>query len=330
MNYNIIITGGCGFIGSCLVKNLSNKYNITILDKKKPTLISLFKKNINFINLNLCSRKNLFKIISKIQPKTIIHLAAQSTIDMVKIKKNSYIKNNIESTKNIVDACVKFNIRKLIFSSTAAVYKKKTEKLGENSKIFSNNIYGKTKIINEQYIKRNLSKTNYGILRFFNVCSSDKKNRIGEMHSPETHLLPIIINKIQTNKLINIYGKNYKTKDGTCVRDYVHVKDVVDGIIKLNSYLDNNKSETINLGSGVGYSVLNIIKACEKIMNIKSNFKFIKKRFGDSSSLICSIRKAKQKLKWIPKFSNLEKIIYDEIWWQQILKKNNIKRKFIY
>lgn len=330
MNYNIIITGGNGFIGSCLAKNLSNKYNITIFDKKKPTHISFFKKNINFININLCSRKNLFKIISKIQPKTIIHLAAQSTIDMVKIKKKSYIKNNIESTKNIVDACVKFNIRKLIFSSTAAVYKKKTEKLGENSKIFSNNIYGKTKIINEQYIKKNLRKTNYGILRFFNVCSSDKKNTIGEMHSPETHLLPIIINKILTNKSINIYGKNYKTKDGTCVRDYVHVKDVVDGIIKLNSYLDNNKSEIINLGSGVGYSVLNIIKACEKQMRIKSNFKFIKKRFGDSPSLVCSIRRAKQKLKWIPKFSNLEKIINDEIWWQKILKKNNIKRKFIY
>lgn len=330
MDYNIIITGGSGFIGSCLAKTLSKKYTITILDKKKPTHISFFKKNINFINLNLCSRVNLFKIISKIQPITIIHLAAQSTIDMVKIKKKSYIKNNIESTKNIVDACVKFNIKKLIFSSTAAVYKKKIKKLDENSKIFSNNIYGMTKIINEHYIKENLSKTKYGILRFFNVCSSDKKNTTGEIHNPETHLLPILINKIQKKELINIYGKNYKTKDGTCVRDYVHVKDVVDGIIKLNSYLDNNKSEIINLGSGVGYSVLNVIKACEKQMRIKSNFKFIKKRFGDSSSLICSIKKAKQKLKWIPKFSNLDKIINDEIWWQQFLKKNNIKRKFIY
>jgi UDP-glucose 4-epimerase len=330
MDYNIIITGGSGFIGSCLAKTLSKKYTITILDKKKPTHISFFKKNINFINLNLCNRINLFKIISKIQPVTIIHLAAQSTIDMVKIKKKSYIKNNIESTENIVDACVKFNIKKLIFSSTAAVYKKKIKKIDENSKIFSNNIYGMTKIINENYIKENLSKTKYGILRFFNVCSSDKKNTTGEMHNPETHLLPILINKIQKKELINIYGKNYKTKDGTCVRDYVHVKDVVDGIIKLNSYLDNNKSEIINLGSGVGYSVLNVIKACEKKMRIKSKFKFIKKRFGDSSSLICSIKKAKQKLEWSPKFSNLDKIINDEIWWQQFLKKNNIKRKFIY
>ena len=327
---NILITGGNGFIGSCLAKNLPKNNNIFIMDKKIPLTVNKFSKNIKFIKINLIQKNKLFNEISKIKPQTIIHLAAQSTIDMVKKKRNSYIKNNIESTKNIVDACVKFNIPKLIFSSTAAVYKKGLKNLNENAKLYSNNIYGKTKIKNEKYIKKKIKDNKYGILRFFNVCSSDIKNHIGELHNPETHLLPILVNKIKKKKLVKIYGNNYNTYDGTCIRDYIHILDVISGIIKLEKYLETNKSDTFNLGSGIGFSIMKIIRECEKNIGKKANLSFVKKRFGDADKLICNIDKSKHQLKWYPKNSNLKRIIKDEIWWDLFLKRKKINRKFIY
>lgn len=327
---NIIVTGGSGFIGSCLVKNLSKKNKIIILDKKEPSSVSNFNKNVNFYKLDLNSKERLFKIISRVNPNIIIHLAAQSTIDMVKKKRKFYIRDNVDSTINIVNACNKFNIEKLIFSSSAAVYKKGQNKLKENSLIFSNNIYGKTKIYNEKYLKKKLAKSKCGILRFFNVCSSDRKNKVGELHNPETHLIPLIVNKIKQNEIIKVYGNTYSTYDGTCIRDYVHIKDVVDGINKLIEYLNKQKYGIFNLGSGDGFSILEIIKECEKRLKSKAKIIFAKKRFGDSDRLVCNINKAKTKLKWKPKRSKLKNIIDDEIWWNIYLKKKKIKRKFIY
>jgi UDP-glucose 4-epimerase len=230
----ILITGGFGYIGSILAFRLAKKYRVFILDKGKKNIFLKNNKNISLIRSNLIYIKKNFRIIKKINPEVVVHLAGQSTIDAVKNKKNSYLINNIKATENIVGIVKKLFIKKFIFSSTAAVYKQQNRTLIENSKLLPENIYGKTKLQNEIYIKKSFKNTStkFCILRFFNVCSSDKKNKIGEFHIPETHLIPIIIRKILQNKKIYIYGKNYKTKDGTCVRDYIHVQDIVSAIIK--------------------------------------------------------------------------------------------------
>ena len=327
----IIITGGSGFIGSCLSSFLSKKYQITSIDKKKKSQFS--DKNLNHIRIDLKNKAKLYEIISAINPDHVIHLAGQSTIDMVEREKKSYYEDNFLATRNLISAIEKFKVPNLIFASTAAVYKKKNKKISENSKIYSSNSYGSSKIKCENIIKQiNPKFTKYCILRFFNVSSSLVKKKIGEYHAPETHLIPLTINSILKKKRIYIYGKNYQTKDGTCFRDYVHILDILWGIKKSIKYLTkkDNKSNIFNLGSGRSYSVMQIINYALKIT--KSNIKpFIKKkRKFDVGYLQCDIKKAKKILNWEPKFSNLKNIIRDEIWWQQYLKKKKLSRKFIY
>lgn len=269
MKKNLVITGGNGYIGSVLALNIIKKYYVFIIDKNKSLFLN--DKKINFFKVNLLNYKKVFFIIKKIKPEIIIHLSAQSTIDMIKKKKNSYLLNNIKVTKNIVKISKKLNVKKFIFSSTAAIYKRKNSKLYENDILRPNNLYGKTKLQNEKFIRKNFLFTNtkYCILRFFNVCGSDRKNSVGEFHSPETHLLPIIIKKILSGEEIQVYGNNYKTSDGTCIRDYVHVQDIVSGILKSIDYLNINKSNVFNLGSKNGVSVLQLINIVSKITKKK-------------------------------------------------------------
>ena len=327
----IIITGGSGFIGSCLSAFLLKKYQITSIDRKQISQFS--DKNLNHIKVDLKNKTKLYKIINTVRPDFVIHLAGQSTIDMVLKKKKSYYEDNFLATKNLISAIEKFKVPNLIFASTAAVYKKKNTQIDENSKIYSNNSYGSSKIKCENIIKQiNPKFTKYCILRFFNVSSSFIEKKIGEYHTPETHLIPVTINSIIKKKKIYIYGNNYKTEDGTCCRDYIHILDILQGIKKSINYLSKkeNKSNIFNLGSGRSYSVMQIINYSLKIT--KSNIKplFKKKRKFDVGYLQCDISKAKKILHWKPKFSKLKSIIRGEISWQQYLNKKKLSRKFIY
>ena len=199
--------------------------------------------------------------------------------------------------------------------------------------MFSKNAYGLSKIKCEHEVK-SLDNCNskYCILRFFNVTSSIVKHKIGEFHNPETHLIPLIIHSTLNNKSIKVYGNNYKTKDGTCLRDYIHILDIVSGIEKSIKYLlkKNTKNQIFNLGSGVSYSVKEVIDCSFKMLKKNTKIKYLKKRKYDSSKLVCDIQKAKNILNWKPLYSNIKKIIKDEIWWFNYLKKNKKTRRFIY
>ncbi len=324
----ILITGGSGFIGSCFARYLKKKYKIFTLDKKNKNPF-LKEKSIVHIKCDLCNYIKLKKKIQIVKPNIIVHLAAQSTIDFIDKKKKSYLKNNIIGTNNIVKISNDFKVEKFIFASTASVYKQKNRNLTEKDKVFPNNIYGKTKRINEEFIISNFngSHTKYCILRFFNVCSS-LNSEIGEFHNPETHLIPKVINSLIFNKKITIYGNKFKTFDGTCVRDYIHIKDIVNGIEKSIKYLNKKKSGIFNLGSGYGNSVLKIIKYGSKIIRKNPIIKLDIKRKGDVEKLVCSISKARNKLKWSPKYSNINTIIKDEIKWQLFLKGRKLRRFF--
>lgn len=320
----ILITGAAGYIGSCLFSYLNKKYDVYGLDK-----INNNNNSGRFFKIDLNNLKKTNKILKKIEPEIIIHLAGQSTIDGIKNKK-IYKKNNEIATSNIIRSIQINKIKNIIFSSTAAVYDgRNRNNLNEKSKLRPNNIYGITKLKCENIIKK--SKVNYIIFRFFNVCSSIPSLRVGELHEPETHLIPLSVHKILTNKIIKIYGNNFKTRDGTCIRDYIHIYDLCTAFEKTIKKIFRKKisKKIINLGSGRGHTNLEIIN---RIITITKKYKykieFIKKRVGDVSKLVCSYNKAKLLLKWKPRNSNLTKIIQDEIIWQK--KNNNLKRKFIY
>jgi len=308
MMKKILITGAAGYIGNCLFSYLKKKYEVYGLDKVDNNNNKFFYK-ADLLNIKLTNQ-----ILKKLKPDLIIHLAGQSTVDSIENKKD-YIKNNQNATANLIKSMKVNAIKKIIFSSTAAVYKSNNNKIfSERSKIQPNNIYGSTKYKCELFIKQ--SNLNYIIFRFFNVCSSIPQLKVGEMHNPETHLIPLAVHKILRNKKIKIYGNTFETRDGTCIRDYIHIFDLCLAFERTLQliFLNRISKKIINLGSGYGYTTLEVIKKIQQIIKKKKcKISFIKNRVGDVPALVCSYKKANSTIKWEPKNSSLEKIIKDQI-----------------
>ena len=319
-NIKVLITGADGYIGNCLFHFLKKKYHVEGLDKKQSSNNRIYKCNI-------LNTKKIDKILSKVKPNIIVHLAAQSLVDEIISKKKYYI-NNVVATNNLLKSMKKNGIKKLIFSSTAAVYKQNPNFLKENSQLKPLSSYAKTKLACEKniYKQKNIKSI---LLRFFNVCSALDKPCIGELHNPETHLIPTVISKSLFNKKIYIYGNDYNTPDGTCIRDYIHVKDICSAIERSIIFLNKpNKSEVFNIGNKIGISNQSILNVVKKIIKKKINLKYEKRRKGDIPILICNSDKARKRLLWSAKQSNLYNIIRDEIKWLKKIHKLGIKRRF--
>ena len=315
----ILITGANGYIGNCLFFFLNKKFKVIGVDKQKSTNKKIFQCNI-------LNEKKLDSIFKKEKPKIVIHLAAQSLVDET-INKQKYNNNNVLATNILLKVMKKNNINKILFSSTAAVYKQSSKSLTEKSKIKALSTYAKTKLICEKSIQKKDIKS--VILRFFNVCSALDKPIVGEFHNPETHLIPTIVYKAIYNKKIYIYGDDFPTPDGTCIRDYIHIKDICTAIEKSTKYLlKDKKSITFNIGNNKGISNKEIINYILKFVDSKIDLEFVNRRKGDVSRLICNSNKIKKKLGWNAKSSNLKRIIDDEIKWIKKLKKKGLNRKF--
>tara|TARA_B100001013_G_C24566919_1_gene424902 strand:+ start:116 stop:1096 length:981 start_codon:yes stop_codon:yes gene_type:complete len=316
----ILITGANGYIGNCLFHFLKGRFKIIGIDKEKSP-------NKQILQCNILNKKKLDLIIKKEKPEIIIHLAAQSLVDET-INKKKYYDNNVLATNSLLEIMKKNNIKKIIFSSTASVYKQSSKPLREKSKLKALSTYARTKLICEKNIKKQKDVKNV-ILRFFNVCSALSNPITGEFHNPETHLIPTIVYKAIYNKKIYIYGDDFSTPDGTCIRDYIHIKDICSTIEKSTKYLlDNKKSIIFNIGNNKGLSNKEIINYIQKIINTKINLEYVNRRKGDVSRLICNSSKIKKVLNWKAKNSNLKKIIFDEIRWIKKLKKMGLNRKF--
>jgi len=319
----ILITGSSGYIGNCLFQYLFSK-NLNVVGVDKSILLPT--KN-NF-KLNLLNENKLDKLLKKIKPEIIIHLAAQSLVDE-NISKKKYLDNNNQVTQNLIKSMKKNNIKNIIFSSTAAVYKSKNKPIFEYDKLAPKSNYAKSKLFCENLIKKE-KHINYIILRFFNVCSALKMNKIfGEFHNPETHLIPTVLYKSIMRQKILVYGNKFNTYDKTCVRNYVHIQDICESIFKSIKYLKHkNKSSIFNIGSKLNYSVFEIIEKCQNLLNVKIKFKITDKRPGDTDYLSCNINKAKLYLNWSPKKSSIKKILMDEKKWIDFFTSKGLKRRF--
>jgi len=242
-------------------------------------------------------------------------------------KISTFYKNNVLGTYNLLESMSINKIKFIVFSSSAAIYGnvKKTP-ITENFNLKPENVYGSTKLIGEEIIKNfsDAKKINFCNLRYFNVGGADSEMEIGENHKPETHLIPLLIEAIIRKKQFNLYGNNYNTKDGTCIRDYVHVEDIANAhILALKKILKLEVNDSINLGSGIGYSVKQIIKETEKQLKSKTNIKINPRRNDDPEKLTASIKLAKKKINWYPKKS-IHDIINSAI--KYYLKSNNLNQ----
>ena len=322
----ILITGGAGYIGSHVSHLLVDRgYNITIIDSLLTGNKKLIPKKAKFINSDISNVKKINRILQKNKFDLVIHFAGLIRVDeSVKFPKK-YLNNNYEKTKIFLSICLKNGLKKLIFSSTAAVYgNPKKNKVSENNKLNPLNPYAKSKLMIENFIKK-LSKKNglkFVILRYFNVAGADKKMRTGLISKYSTHLIKIVSEvAVKKRKKILINGDNYKTRDGTPIRDYIHVSDLAEAhLLSLRYLLKGNKSGIFNCGYGKGYSVKEIIQTANKLFNNTINFSIGPKRPGDSKYVVANPNKFIKTMKWKPKFNNIKKIIISAVNWEKKLK----------
>ncbi len=317
----ILVTGGAGYIGSHMaLKLLENNEKVVVFDNFSTghietieTLMKEGKDNFEFFEGDLLNLNDLNVLFKGRNIEAVIHFAAFSLVEESTKNPAKYYKNNVTGSINLLDAIHKYNVNKIVFSSTAATYGEPEEiPIKETSPQNPVNPYGNSKLTVEK-IMDDYDRA-YGIksvrLRYFNVAGADSKCRIGENHNPETHLIPNILKSTFNNKkTFKIFGDNYNTKDGTCVRDYINVEDLINAhLLALKYLLAGGKTDFFNLGTNEGNSVKEIFDLCTKVTNKEIPFEIAQKRAGDPAVLIADNKKAKEILGWNP-----EKTLYDSI-----------------
>ncbi len=320
---NILVTGGAGYIGSHIVEDLvKRKKNVFIIDNLVTGFRRLIVKGSTFINCDIKNSAKVKKIIKKYNIDSIIHLAAHLNVSEGEIKKKKYISNNIIGTRRLIESCKNSNVKNIIFSSSCSVYGSINGSVNEKKKLNPQGHYAFTKYKGEQLIKKYAKKYNYryAILRYFNVAGASDSNKIGEIQESYGHLIKnLAIQSLKKNPKIFIYGNDYKTKDGTCIRDYVHVSDLADIHIRSLNFINlKSKSLVLNCGYGKGYSVLDIVNIFKK-MKKKLIFEFTKRRPGDVAKVYADTKKIKRILKWKPRYNNLNKILKSSFRWEKKL-----------
>lgn len=318
----ILIVGGAGYIGSHVNKFLTKKGYKTIVFDNLITGHNDFVKWGKFYKGDLGNLSDIENVFKENKIEAVMHFSAFAYVgESVKDPAKYYI-NNVSNTINLVETMRRYGVKYFIFSSTCATYgnpiKLPIDETHQQSPV---NPYGRTKLIVEHILSdyENAYDIKYINLRYFNASGADTDLEIGERHNPETHLIPLsIYNAFGINKTITIFGTDYPTKDGTCIRDYIHVEDLAQAHWLALEYLkSNNKSDSFNLGNGDGFSVKEILNIVEKISGKKLNIIEGARREGDPPVLISSSQKAKKVLGWIPKFKNIEKIIETAYLWHK-------------
>lgn len=318
---NILVTGGAGYIGSHACKALAQAgYHPITYDN----LSAGHKHAVKWGPLevgDIRDKQTLSATFEKYTPEAVIHFASKIVVSESVKEPESYYDNNVNGTASLLDVMEKQSVNKIVFSSTAAVYGyPQTNPIDESHPLLPINPYGETKLKCEELLEkyRNSYDINYLALRYFNAAGADPEGELGEEHEPETHLIPLILKAAKENTSISIFGDDYNTPDGTCVRDYIHVTDLASAHIKALEYLLNNQqSQCLNLGTGQGYSVREVIDTTKEITEIKISEIISSKREGDPDSLVAKSIAAENILNWKSNQSDLQNIIKTAWQWHK-------------
>lgn len=310
----ILIVGGAGYIGSHLVKELVNTQKVVVLDNLSTGFRDSVDSRAVFIQGDLGKEEDLEAVFSTYPIDAVMHFAANSLVGESVTDPLKYYQNNVASTLTLLRVMLKYGVKKFIFSSTAATYGiPSVDLIKENTPTNPINPYGQSKLMVERILADFSSAygLNYVVLRYFNAAGAHASGEIGEKHDPETHLIPIILQHLLGQREnISVFGDDYDTPDGTCIRDYIHVTDLAEAhILALESLIDGkNKAATYNLGNGQGYSVKEVIDMCESVTGKKANIVIADRRNGDPAMLVASSERINEELGWKAK-RNLEEII---------------------
>ncbi|MCQ9628318.1 UDP-glucose 4-epimerase GalE [Cetobacterium somerae] len=312
---NILVTGGAGYIGShAVVELLDSGYNVIVLDNLENGYIELVDKRAKFYQGDIRDINSFENIFKENEIDAVMNFAGYIKVGESVFEPNKYYLNNTYGVMNVVEVMKKYNVKNIIFSSTAAVYGEvKCDGLVyEDYPTAPINPYGASKLMAERVIidAAKAYGINYSIFRYFNVGGAHEKYHIGQKGDGVTALIPIILQAAKGEReKLSIYGDDYPTKDGTGIRDYIHVVDLVRAHIAALPALDKNISGIYNLGNGNGFSVLEMLNAAKKVTNIDIKSEVVEKREGDPASVVAASEKARDILGWKPEYTDVEKII---------------------
>ena len=319
----ILVLGGAGYIGSHTVYELIDLgEDVVIIDNLETGYIEAVHEKARFYKGDIRDRAFLNEVFEKEKIEAVIHFAANSLVGESMSNPLKYYDNNLCGTKVLLEAMVAYGIDKIVFSSTAATYgEPENVPILETDRTEPTNTYGETKLSMEKMMKwtSKAHDLRYVALRYFNACGAHKSGEIGEAHNPESHLIPLILQvPNKKREAISVYGEDYDTKDGTCIRDYIHVTDLAQAHILAVEYLrKGNESDVFNLGNGIGFSVKEVIETARKVTKDPIKAIVTDKRAGDPAQLIASSEKAQTVLGWVPQHADLEKIIESAWKWHK-------------
>lgn len=311
----ILVLGGAGYIGSHTVYELIDSgTEVVVVDNLLTGFREAVHPKARFYEGDIRDRAFIDSVFEKEEIDGVIHFAASSQVGESMTNPLKYYNNNLCGTEILLESMVAHGIDKIVFSSTAATYgEPESIPILETDRTLPTNCYGETKLSMEKMFQWTSLAHNlrFVSLRYFNACGAHPNGLIGEAHNPETHLIPLILQvPNHQREFISIYGNDYDTKDGTCVRDYIHVNDLAQAHILAMKYLsEGGKSDIFNLGNGVGFTVKEVIETARRITGHSIPAREEARRAGDPSTLIASSEKAKQVLGWKPNYDDLSTII---------------------
>jgi UDP-glucose 4-epimerase len=317
----ILVTGGAGYIGSHVVKELLHQGYQPIVFDNLQTGHRKAVKNALFIGGDLSDTKGLKETLQSYPIEAVLHFAADCLVGESVRDPTKYFKNNVINALQLIEILEEFKIKKFVFSSSAAVYGEPKEiPISEKHPCAPTNPYGETKWIFEKALQafQQARKLDSISLRYFNAAGADPEGELGEDHSKETHLIPLVIKAALEEGSVPVYGKDYNTPDGTCVRDYIHVTDLADAhILALQKLEEGQISRIYNLGNGNGYSVREVIETVKKVTGREVTAVDSARRPGDPARLVASSERITKELGWIPKYPDLEAIVETAYRWHR-------------
>ncbi len=309
----VLVTGGAGYIGSNTAHLLARRgYRVVVVDDLSRGHLHNIG-GLPFHQLNVSDTSALAGLLAGEQVEAVIHFAAYIAVGESTAKPELYFANNVAGTLSLLSAMAQAGVKRLVFSSTAAVYgAPEVVPIPEESPFKPASPYGESKVMVETILGwlDRYSGLRSIALRYFNACGADPETDLGEEHDPETHLIPLLLRAVVTGNPITIYGDDYETADGTCVRDYIHVRDLAEAhLLALEKLLAGGRSDAFNVGTGVGHSVMEVLRAVEEVTGRTVPFEMGPRRGGDQAVLVANSDKLQRVLGWKPRYPDLLNIV---------------------
>lgn len=319
-NGTILVTGGAGYIGSHVVARLCEALPTAVLDNLSCGHRELVPAQVPLYEVDLRDRERVLALFRAERFAAVVHLAARAYVGESMQDPGRYFANNVGGTQNLLDAMVMAGVPRLVFSSTCAVYGVPEGELTEEHPLAPINPYGESKLLVERMLRwyGEIHGLRYLALRYFNAAGADPQGRAGEWHEPEPHLIPRLLEAAANGAAFPVYGTDFATPDGSCVRDFIHVTDLAEAHAAGLAYLEQGgEPGAMNLGTGQGVSVLEAVSRAEEVLRMKIAIAREARRPGDPAALVASAGRAQRELHWTPRYSSFPEILRTAWTWQQ-------------